>query len=220
MSEFAVGDKVVANPECPDLWAGFLVADKEYTVRKVRNDNHLVITEPRYANGDEVEYGLRFRCFAKVVEVPKAPEPSTKESNPKEAMGAAKLALHLVPDAAIAHLSTAFFEGASKYGAYNWRVAGVRASTYMSAARRHLAKWFNGDNVDPNTRVHHLANAMACCAILLDAEVQGKLNDDRPPAQNLEKLMEALAEVQAHLAKINGHLSPLHNTQQNSGGAR
>lgn len=143
--------------------------------------------------------------------------PAVKPSNPKEAIGASRLALHLIPDAAVAHLATAFFEGASKYGAYNWRVAGVRASTYVAAVRRHIGKWWNGENEDRKTRVHHLANAMACCAILLDSEVQGMLNDDRPPRQELDALMEKLAGVQAHLASMHSDMDPHHYTEVEDG---
>lgn len=134
----------------------------------------------------------------------------TKSTNPKEAIGSTKLPLQLIPDAAMAHVSMAFYEGATKYGSYNWRVAGVRASTYVAAARRHLSKWWNGDDYDPKTKVHHLANAAACCMILLDAEVQKMLNDDRPPKQDLEGLYEHLLKVQEHLTKMHADMNPKH----------
>lgn len=137
-----------------------------------------------------------------------------KDTNPKEAVGSTKLPLHLIPAAAIAHTSLAFYEGATKYGSYNWRVSGVRASTYQSAAKRHLDKWFNGDDCDPDTKVHHLANAAACCLILLDAEVQGKLNDDRPPKQDLQKLYDRLAAVQQHLTMLHAGINPTHHTEK------
>lgn len=142
------------------------------------------------------------------------PVSSVKPTNPKEVVGSTKLPLHLIPAAALAHTSLAFYEGATKYGSYNWRIAGVRASTYQAAAKRHLDKWFNGDDVDPDTKVHHLANAAACCLILLDAEVQSKLNDDRPPRQDLQGLYDKLAEVQAHLTKMHAHLNPIHHTEK------
>lgn len=123
----------------------------------------------------------------------------TKETNPKEAVGSTRLPLHLIPDGPLGHVSLAFYEGAVKYEAYNWRTAGVRASTYVAAARRHIGKWWNGDDCDPDTKVHHLANAAACLMIMLDAEIQGKLNDDRPVRQDLQNLYKDLAGVQQHL---------------------
>ena len=50
---------------------------------------------------------------------------TTKPTNPKDAIGAAKLPLHLVPDTLRIYAAMAFAEGASKYGAYNWRAAGA-----------------------------------------------------------------------------------------------
>jgi hypothetical protein len=99
--------------------------------------------------------------------------------------------------------ATAFFEGACKYGRYNWRRAGVRSSIYAAALLRHTFKWWNGEDADPVTRVKHLANAAACIGILLDAELQGQLTDDRPPAQpRLSARIDELSEVIAHLKKL------------------
>lgn len=140
----------------------------------------------------------------------------TKNTNPKEAIGAAKLNLSLVPDTLSAYAATAFFEGASKYGSYNWRVAGVRASTYVAAAKRHIKKWWNGQDADTKTRVHHLANGIACLAIILDAEVCGMLNDDRPPKVELDDLIEKLSKVQAHLAELHKDCHPTHHTEKSN----
>lgn len=70
-------------------------------------------------------------------------------------------------------------DGAEKYGPYNWRDNGVIASVYVDAAKRHLDKWFEGQEYDPS-KVHHLGHALACCAILLDAQFSDGLIDDRP----------------------------------------
>lgn len=105
-----------------------------------------------------------------------------KETNPKDAIGSAKLHVGLVPDTLVVFAAMAFTEGAAKYGRFNWRVAGVRASIYHDALRRHLAKWWNGEDRDPETGVPHLASVAACVAILVDANAVGKLTDDRPPA--------------------------------------
>ena len=128
---------------------------------------------------------------------------TTKPTNPKDAIGAGKLSLELVPDILMVEAATAFYEGASKYGRYNWRSAGVRSSIYAAALKRHIAKWWNGEDRDPVTRVKHLANAAACIGILLDAELQGQLTDDRPPAQpRLAGRIDELADVIAHLKRL------------------
>ena len=146
------------------------------------------------------------------------PVPPTKDvvaqkpSNPKEAIGDTKLNLSLVPDTAHMYLASAFTEGALKYGSYNWRAAGVRASTYVAACRRHLSKWWNGEEFDPKTKVHHLANAMACLAIILDAKLVSKLNDDRPPVADINGLIESLEGTVAHLKEMSKGLTPHHYT--------
>jgi hypothetical protein len=105
-----------------------------------------------------------------------------KPSNPKDQAGSERLPLHLVPSTLQVYAAMAFAEGAAKYGAYNWRATGVRASIYYSALQRHLAKWWNGEVLDPVTKVPHLASAVACLAVLIDAgETSDKLTDDRPP---------------------------------------
>lgn len=124
---------------------------------------------------------------------------STKPTNPKDVIGSSKLPLELVPDTAVAYMALSFLEGALKYGRFNWRIAGVRASIYAAAMRRHMKKWWNGEDADPKTGVHHLASVMACCAIVLDAKLVGKLTDDRPPRADVGQLIEALEATAAHL---------------------
>lgn len=114
----------------------------------------------------------------------------TVSTNPKKAQGMKKPPLHLVPASAIVEMSQAFADGANKYGPFNWRIDPVDTTTYVSAAQRHLALFFNGQDRTSDTDVHNLAAVMACCAILLDAAASGTLIDDRPPAQDLEGLMD------------------------------
>lgn len=128
---------------------------------------------------------------------------STKQTNPKDAIGSTKLDMGLVPDTFIAEVALAFTEGALKYGRYNWRVAGVRASIYHAALRRHMAKWWNGENLDPQTGVSHLASAAACIAVLVDAMKIDKLTDDRPPrARDIGILIDSKADSAAHLKRV------------------
>lgn len=115
------------------------------------------------------------------------------DGNPKTAQGAKKVPLHLVPPSAAHYLATAFADGAAKYGPYNWREKGVSATVYFAAMKRHIDAWFDGEEVSADARVHHLAHAMACCAIILDAASVGTLNDDRPPAGAAGRLQAEFA---------------------------
>ncbi len=124
-----------------------------------------------------------------------------KASNPKEAMGDKKVPLWLCSTIAMAHWAAAQVAGYVKYGAWNWRAAGVRCSTYLSAMARHLGRYTNGERLDPVDGTHHLGNIMACCAILLEAEAIGKLTDDRPPKADAA-LAKAMEEVEAICARL------------------
>ena len=126
----------------------------------------------------------------------------TKPTNPKDAIGSKKLLMSLVPSSLMAYAATAFLEGALKYGRFNWRKAGVRSSIYKDALDRHVAKWWNGEDCDPETRVKHLASAIACLGILLDAELCGMLNDDRPPRAPVGQLIDEQQELVAHLQEM------------------
>lgn len=139
---------------------------------------------------------------------------SEKPTNPKDAIGSSKLPLHLVPDSVSIAASMAFAEGASKYGAYNWRAAGVRTSIYVAALRRHLTKFWNGENCDPQTGVPHLASVIACAGIILDAERCGKLNDDRPPFADMGAAIAEAEAVVAALFAMHADKSPHHWTNK------
>lgn len=110
------------------------------------------------------------------------PGPTSKAdtANPKDLIGATKISLSKVPPVAIAHCSHAMMDGARKYSPYNWRAKAVQAHIYVDAALRHLLDWFDGEEDAPDSKVHHLGHAMACCAILLDCQETGNLIDDRP----------------------------------------
>ena len=99
--------------------------------------------------------------------------------DPKGAAGASKIQLQLVPPILNRGVASVMATGASKYGAWNWRSTTVLATTYIGAIRRHLDAWQDGQDMDPESGVSHLAHVAANCAILLDAGSVGTLDDDR-----------------------------------------
>lgn len=102
------------------------------------------------------------------------------DNNPKTAIGAKKVPLHLVPPSAKHFLALALRDGARKYGPYNWRRAAISVSVYKAAMERHMDAFWDGEDNAQDSGVHHVAHAMACCALILDALTIGKLHDDRP----------------------------------------
>lgn len=122
-----------------------------------------------------------------------------KATNPKDKAATDRIDLTLFPDTATVYGALAFTEGDCKYGAYNFREGGVLASTYVAALRRHVAKWYNGSDIDPKTLVPHLANAIGCLAVLIDAIEGGFLKDDRPPKVDMEGLIDRVRGNVTHL---------------------
>jgi len=146
--------------------------------------------------------------------------PETKDTNPKAAVADGKLPLHLWPTTATALGCLAFLDGALKYGRSNWRVAGVRASTYVDAAKRHLDKWFEGEENDIDSELPHLAHALACVAILVDAGAVDKLNDDRMVNGVESEYIDSLSPHVARLRDLHKDRSPKHYTIDDTSGPK
>lgn len=134
----------------------------------------------------------------------------SKLSNPKDAIGSNKVPMSLVPASAVAYCALGMMEGMLKYGMTNWRECGVKARIYVDAAQRHLAKYFNGEWEDAETHVPHLASAMACIAILIDAHECGKLVDDRPIQAPVSQTIDRLSENVKHLREFFKNENPHH----------
>jgi hypothetical protein len=141
--------------------------------------------------------------------------PDQKDSNPKDAIGVQKLPLSLVPWVTIAYGSLAHLCGALKYGKWNWRKSGVRASVYLDAIRRHLAKWESGEEVDEEG-VPHLGSIIAGVGIILDARAAGKLTDDRPPRVETGALFDQLTPIVKQLQERHKDKAPKHYTIEDS----
>ena len=112
------------------------------------------------------------------------------DGNPKTRLGMAKVPLALIPGPALVHMGEAFRDGAVKYGPANWRDEPVTTSTYVNAALRHILSYYDGETNAEDSGVHHLGHALGCLAIILDAEEQGTLNDDRPTAGRTAALIK------------------------------
>ncbi len=137
---------------------------------------------------------------------------SDKPTNPKEAIGVTKLPLHLVSGVVKAYYAIALHLGATKYGSWNFRPGGARASVYLSALARHVDRWTEGEEYDPVDGTPHLANALACLGILIEAKEGGNLVDDRPPSRPLGAIYERLEKIMADTTTRYKDRSPRHYT--------
>ena len=140
------------------------------------------------------------------------PIPADKGTNPKDLIGSDKLPIHLWPTTATAMGCLGLLNGMLKYGRTNWRASGVRASIYVDAAKRHLDAWFEGEEFDQDDGVPHLAAALACMAIIVDAQAAGNLNDDRAFKGGYRQLVTELTPHVARLKALHAERSPRHYT--------
>lgn len=120
---------------------------------------------------------------------------SEKDTNPKDAVGVRKAPISTVSGPVILELGLAMLEGARKYGRHNYRESGVRSSVYYDATFRHLVKWWEFEDLDPDSGLSHITKAIASLVVLRDAMINDNWVDDRPPPgaskeffKNLDKL--------------------------------
>ncbi len=172
---------------------------------------------PKPKTGVQGECGLELpENFSKIREALREGKVPTgfgeKPSNPKDIIGSDKIPLHLWPETATVLGSLGMLEGALKYGRSNFRAVGVKASIYIDAAKRHLNKWFEGQDIDPDSGLPELGKALACIAILIDAEAVGKLNDDRMVKGGYLKLIEEMTPHVKRLKEQYKNHDPKHYT--------
>jgi hypothetical protein len=114
-----------------------------------------------------------------------ASENATRISdNPKDIAARDKVPLQLIPPCAerLTALAIAHGSRTKGYGDWNWRDKGICLLTYAGAIMRHCNAIRDGQDIDPESRLPHLAHIAAGAMILMDATEHGKLIDDRPGA--------------------------------------
>lgn len=146
----------------------------------------------------------------------KGNDTAPKDPNPKDSIGSTKIPMHLWPTTATALGAMGLLDGASKYGRSNFRAAPVRASIYFDALIRHAFAWFEGRPADPDSGLPDLAHALACLAIIVDAEAAGTLIDDRMIAGGYTKLLAELTPHVKRLQELHKDKSPKHYTIEDS----
>lgn len=78
---------------------------------------------------------------------------------------AEKPPLDLLPTIPLVEISRVLEYGAEKYGPNNWR-KGLAWSRLIAAALRHLTAFNDGEDLDEESGLSHLAHA-ACCIMFL-----------------------------------------------------
>lgn len=170
------------NRDLPDM------VGMEYTALHVTDGEYAYIQlPPGYTTREGTPINRQYVAFGDyaLVDEPThlvaVPTPGYADGNPKSLQGAKKFSLRYLPLSANIAMNQAFEDGAQKYGAANWREKGVATTVYVDAALRHIMQYFDGgQRLAADSGVHNLGHAMACLAIIIDAEQEGQLIDDRP----------------------------------------
>ena len=87
--------------------------------------------------------------------------------------------LYLLPPKSIIEIGKVLTYGAEKYDAENWRKVDDLQNRYTSAALRHIFAHIDGEEVDEETGLSHLAHAMCCLLFKLEDELLGKGEEER-----------------------------------------
>lgn len=85
-----------------------------------------------------------------------------------------KPAMALIPPKAIMEVGRALNYGAKKYAPENWRKFSDGRKRYIAAALRHLFQALDGEYLDPESKLPHLAHAATSVLFALEKELEGE----------------------------------------------
>lgn len=84
----------------------------------------------------------------------------------------------LLPWRALEEVARVYSFGAKKYADHNW-YKGYAWGLSLAALVRHVVRWAQGEQKDPESGLHHLAHAVFHCLTLITYEQDGLGTDDR-----------------------------------------
>ena len=88
--------------------------------------------------------------------------------------------MNLLPPKAIVEISKVLTFGAAKYDAENWRKLDDLQNRYTAGALRHIFAHMDGEQLDPETNLSHLAHAMCCLLFKLEIELEERFEEEKP----------------------------------------
>ena len=84
----------------------------------------------------------------------------------------AKPKMNLLPPKAILEVAKVLTFGAEKYDAENWRKLDDLQNRYTAGALRHIFAHMDGEKLDPETGLSHMAHALCCLLFKLEIELE------------------------------------------------
>ena len=93
----------------------------------------------------------------------------------------AKPKMNLLPPKAIVEVAKVLTFGAEKYDAENWRKLDDLQNRYTAGALRHIFAHMDGEKLDPETGLSHMAHALCCLLFKLEIELEdGESKEEKP----------------------------------------
>ena len=80
--------------------------------------------------------------------------------------------MNLLPPKAIVEVAKVLTFGAQKYDAENWRKLDDLQNRYTAGALRHIFAHMDGEKLDPETGLSHMAHALCCLLFKLEIELE------------------------------------------------
>ena len=80
--------------------------------------------------------------------------------------------MNLLPPKAIVEVARVLTCGAEKYDAENWRKLDDLQNRYTAGALRHIFAHMDGEKLDPETGLSHMAHALCCLLFKLEIELE------------------------------------------------
>ena len=82
-----------------------------------------------------------------------------------------KLEYGLLPPFALEETVKVLTFGAQKYERDNWQKVPDSKRRYFDAMQRHIWSWKQGEKIDSESGIHHLAHAMCCLMFLYEHDI-------------------------------------------------
>jgi hypothetical protein len=84
----------------------------------------------------------------------------------------------LLPPVALEETVKVLTYGAEKYEPDNWRRVPGAIDRYFDALQRHVWAWKRGEEIDPETGLHHMAHAICCAMFICELEILNRKKDE------------------------------------------
>ena len=85
-----------------------------------------------------------------------------------------KLSYTLLPFKALTEVVKVLEFGKLKYAKDNWQKVPNAKERYIDAAFRHLISYYEGETIDPESGLHHLAHATCCLLFVIWFDLVGR----------------------------------------------